>query len=67
MSLPCTSASCSRTTPSSNTSPAEAAKKSRKFEEWKSTQQKAKSNRGESYVSKTGKQVSEFIMSMCIP
>ena len=33
----------------------------RKFEEWKSTQQKAKRNRGESYVSKTEKQVSEFI------
>ena len=65
MSLPRTSAGCSRTTPSSNTSPAEAAKKSRKrqrkFEEWKSTQQKAKRNRGESYVSKTGKLVSEFI------
>ena len=66
--------SCSRTQPSDAagpsavgcdaTSPEESTKKTRKrqrkFEEWKSTQRKAKRNKGESYVSKRGKEVGFF-------
>ena len=68
-SSPSTSASCSRTQQSSATSPEETTKKSRKkqrrLDEWKSTQRKTKRNRGESYISKTGKEVRGSIIK-CI-
>ena len=72
---PSATSSCSRTRPrdaagsmaasQDDTSPEETTKKSkkrqRKFEEWKSTQRKEKRNKGESYVSKHGKEVGLFL------
>ena len=72
---PSASPSCSRTRPSeatgrssasdNATSPEESTKsrkRQQKFDEWKSTQRKAKRNKGESYVSKRGKEVGFFSM-----
>lgn len=67
--LPCVqpsaSAGCSRTLASQagpsglgdDASNQKSRKRVRKVEEWKSYQRKAKRNRGEAYVSKTGKEV----------
>ena len=67
---PSASPSCSRTRLSGATSPGETTptttksrKRRRKFEEWKSTQRKSKRNKGESYVSKTGKEVRLSMMT----